>query len=165
MLLFWMFWYTLEQYWKIFFRFYHIVKSMISLYKLNTHGHRLIVFHKLWNFGTAWCWYRQSICHYGLPSNSLFSGISPAYHVGPVDNRPSTDWLNYFVKNIYIYFTGTHDMWNVSYEMNTLYMTHTMWQMVGGKTSLKMSGSYGLGVRVFLTYFHNRPLGLSEWIH
>ena len=61
MLLFRIFWYALEQYWQIFrpkkfisvFRFRPIVKSMISLFKLNTRAAGPISFHKFWNFGTA----------------------------------------------------------------------------------------------------------------
>ena len=46
---------------------------------LNMHCARPISFHKFWNFETAFCWYRHSICHYDLPSSSNFNGISPAY--------------------------------------------------------------------------------------
>ena len=49
------------------FRFRPIVISMISLYKLNTRGAGPISYRKFWNFGTAFCWYRHSTCHYGLP--------------------------------------------------------------------------------------------------
>ena len=62
------------------FRFCPIVKSMISLYKLNTCGDRPISFHKLWNFGPAFCWYRHNICHRELPSSSIFNGISPGQY-------------------------------------------------------------------------------------
>ena len=70
-----------------FFRFCPIVKSVISLYKLNTRGAGPISFHQFWNFWTSLCWYRHSICHYELPSSSFFNGISPAY---PPPTSPDT---------------------------------------------------------------------------
>ena len=87
-LLFHIFWYTLDQYWCFFsvqkvhlnlFSCCPIVKSMTSLYKLNTRSAGPISFHKLCNFWTAICWYRHIICHYGLPFSLTFSSISPAY--------------------------------------------------------------------------------------
>ena len=60
------------------FRFCPIVKSMISLYKLNTRGAGPISFHKFWNFGKSFFWYRHSICHVVLTTNPQFESYSPA---------------------------------------------------------------------------------------
>ena len=64
---------------------------MISLYKLNTRGAGPISFHKFWNFGKSFSWYRHSICHYEWPTNSQFGNVRAAYCTVPCRGR--TPWL------------------------------------------------------------------------
>ena len=71
------------------FRFRPIIKSMISLYKQNTRGAGPISFHKFWNFGKSFSWYRHSICHYEWPTNSQFWNIRAAYSPPPKTSQTS----------------------------------------------------------------------------
>ena len=83
MLLFCFFWYVLVPYWFILLvkksisKLSAFVKSMISLYKLNTRGAGPISFYKLWNFGKTFSWYRHRNCNYEWPTNSQFASFSP----------------------------------------------------------------------------------------
>ena len=58
--------------------------------------------------------------------------------VGPVDNRPSTDYLHQLQKLIkYDSWHMTCDMWHVTCDI--WHMTCDMWHVVEGEHSLKMS--------------------------
>ena len=62
------------------FSFCHIVKFMISLYKLNTCSAGPIFFsQKLWSFWKTFSWHRHSIYHVVLQTNSKFGSFSPGY--------------------------------------------------------------------------------------
>ena len=69
-------------------------KFMISLYKLNTRGAGKNSFLKFWNFG------RHSISHHGLPTDSHFGSVSPAY------SPPSH---HSFERTIHLYLTCKND--------------------------------------------------------
>ena len=58
--------------------------------------------------------------------------------VGPVNNRPSIDLLNHFVKK-----NGTCDMWHMTCDM--WHVIHDMWHVVGGEHFLNKSPPYLLG--------------------
>ena len=75
------------------FRFCPIVKSMISLYKLNTRGAGPISFHKFWNFGKTFSWHRHIICHHGLPTNSQFGVLVQPKALAQFARRPSWTWI------------------------------------------------------------------------
>ena len=62
-----------------FFMLYPIVKSMISLYKVNMRCAGTISFQKFWNFGISFSLYIHSICHVDLTTNSQFENISQGY--------------------------------------------------------------------------------------
>ena len=73
--------------------------------------------------------------------------------VGPVDNRPSNDYLHPFVQEkeeqMFFYMLHvTHDTWH---------MTCDMWQMVGCEYSLKTSAPYFLRIGC-----NDRVEGLDE---
>ena len=59
--------------------------------------------------------------------------------VGPLDSRPSTYWLNHFVKKNITLDTShvTPDTWHLTRD--TWHVTPDMWHMVGGEHSLKLS--------------------------
>ena len=80
--------------------------------------------------------------------------------VGSVDNRPSTDKLQHFVKKNVIPDTWhmTHDMWHVK---------HDMWHMVGGEHSFKISFPQLLcfGIDSILKFLNKRiTYSMNEWI-
>ena len=83
--------------------------------------------------------------------------------VGPVDNRPSTNLRNNFVKKKYIYIKNsdllyvTCDMWPVTHDI--WYVTcDTLWG-VNILTKFQLPSSYGLKT-VFWKYFHKGSVSL-----
>ena len=80
--------------------------------------------------------------------------------VGPVDNRPSTDNLNHFIRRKEK--VVTHDMWHVTCD--TWHVTRDMWHMtrLGGWT---LSQNSSLALTVCDLWYYEDLEEKDEWIN
>ena len=79
--------------------------------------------------------------------------------VGPVDNRPSTDYFPHLFKNKTKIWHVTGDMWQVTHDMwhvtcDTWHVPCDTWWGVNILSKFQLSSSYGLGKTVYWRYFH-----------